>query len=68
MNRHARREARNELCFTARRNLKTRIALIVAVAALFLPSAFSDCYKSGFSGPTDGSNGNVLIYYKNNAE
>ena len=39
---------------------------VMLFVSLSLSSAFSDCDKRGFHGPTPGSKGNVFVYYKNN--
>ena len=38
---------------------------IIFLVCLSLSSAFSDCNKQGFHGPTRGSKGNVYVYYRN---
>jgi len=38
---------------------------VVFLIALSLSSAFSDCDKRGFHGPTYGTKGNVFVYYRN---
>jgi hypothetical protein len=40
---------------------------VMLFVSISLSSAFSDCDKRGFHGPTPGSKGNVFVYYKNNA-
>jgi len=37
----------------------------IFLVGLSLSSAFSDCDKRGFHGPTRGSKGNVFVYYRN---
>ena len=39
---------------------------VMLLICLSLSSAFSDCDKRGFHGPTRGSKGNVFVYYRNN--
>src|SRR6516165_3336133 len=38
---------------------------VIFLVGLSLSSAFSDCDKGGFHGPTHGSKGNVYVYYRN---
>ena len=38
---------------------------IIFLVSLSLSSAFSDCDKRGFHGPTRASKGNVFVYYRN---
>ena len=38
---------------------------VIFLVGLSLSSAFSDCDKGGFHGPTHGSKGNVFVYYRN---
>jgi hypothetical protein len=38
---------------------------VILLVGLFVSSAFSDCDKRGFHGPTHGSKGNVFVYYRN---
>jgi hypothetical protein len=38
---------------------------VIFLVGLSLTSAFSDCDKRGFHGPTHGSKGNVFVYYRN---
>ena len=38
---------------------------VIFLVGLSLTSAFSDCDKRGFHGPTQGSKGNVYVYYRN---
>lgn len=38
---------------------------VIFLVGLSLSSAFSNCDKRGFHGPTNGSKGNVLVYYRN---
>jgi hypothetical protein len=38
---------------------------IIFLVGLSLYSAFSECNKQGFHGPTRGSKGSVYIYYRN---
>jgi hypothetical protein len=38
---------------------------VIIFVGLSLSSAFSECDKRGFHGPTLGSKGNVFVYYRN---
>jgi len=38
---------------------------VICLVGLSVSSAFSDCDKRGFRGPTHGSKGNVFVYYRN---
>jgi hypothetical protein len=38
---------------------------VIFLVGLSLSSAFSDCDKRGFHGPTHGSRSNVFVYYRN---
>ena len=38
---------------------------VIFLVGLSLSSAFSNCDKRGFHGPTHGSKENVLVYYRN---
>jgi hypothetical protein len=41
---------------------------VIVSLGLSLSSAFSDCDKRGFHGPTHGSRGSVFVYYRNNGD
>jgi hypothetical protein len=43
-----------------------KLVLSAVLVCVSLSSAFSDCNKRGFHGPTHGSRGNVFVYYRNN--
>jgi hypothetical protein len=41
------------------------VVSVIVLVGLSLSSAFSDCDKRGFHGPTQGSKGKVFVYYRN---
>ena len=48
--------------------MKKMILGMIVSLGLSLSSAFSDCDKRGFHGPTHGSRGSVFVYYRNNGD
>jgi hypothetical protein len=41
---------------------------LIALVGLSLSSAFPDCDKRGFRGPTQGSKGKEFVYYRNDGD
>ena len=41
------------------------VVCVILFVCLSLTSAFPDCDKRGFHGPTHGGKGNVFVYYRN---
>jgi hypothetical protein len=43
------------------------VLCVIALVCLSFSSAFSDCDKRGFHGPTQGSKRKVFVYYRNDS-
>jgi hypothetical protein len=54
--------------FKGRAFVRKFFLVAILLVGLSLSSAFSDCDKRGFLGPTRDRKGNVFVYYRNNRE